>query len=105
VSLKSLNEKRLVLILACFFVAAVAGGCSSSIGQKKANVVAAEDGEEEEVLDPDGHDDVMLADAPELDDNDNEKPSGEKTAGEMLAAGTYLVLSLGAAAMPFIALF
>ena len=102
-SLDPLKNKRLAVILACFFVAAMAGGCSSRIGQKKANVVAAEDGEEEEVLDPDGHDDTMLADAPEQDEN--EKPNGEKTAGEMLVSGTYLVLSLGAAAMPFLALF
>jgi hypothetical protein len=83
----SRKNKALALVLLCSFLGSAAGACSSSIGQKSksnvetANVETAEDGGEEEVLDPDGHDD-----------------------GGILVSVTYLVMSLGAAALPFLLL-
>jgi hypothetical protein len=98
VSLDGFKNKRLALILVFLLVGAVAGSCSSRIGQKaQPNVVAAEDGGEEEVLDPDGHDEEPVADF-------DEDETGEKKAGGMLVSGAYLVLSLGAAALPFLVL-
>ena len=91
------KNKALVLILLCLFLGSAAGACSSFVGQKsKSHVETAEDDGEEEVLDPDGHDDQELA------SSDDE--SAERTGGGILVSVTYLVMMLGAAALPFLVL-
>ena len=94
------KNKALALILLCLFLASAAGACSSFVGQRsKSNVETAEiaeDDGEEEVLDPNGHDDEELA------TSDDE--SAEKTGGGILVSVTYLVMMLGAAALPFLVL-
>ena len=93
----SRKNKALALIVLCLFLASAAGACSSFVGQKsKSNVETAEDDGEEEVLDPNGHDDEELA------TSDHE--SAEKTGGGILVSVTYLVMMLGAAALPFLVL-
>ena len=89
------KNKALALILLCLFLGSAAGACSSFVGQKS-NIETAEDGGEEEVLDPDGHDDEELA------SSDDE--SMERTGGGILVSVTYLVMMLGAAALPFLVL-
>jgi len=92
-----LKNKALALIVLCLFLASAAGACSSFVGQKsKPHVETAEDDGEEEVLDPNGHDDEELA------TSDDE--SAERTGGGILVSVTYLVMMLGAAALPFLVL-
>jgi len=94
----TLKNKTLALILVCLFLGSAAGACSSFVGQKsKPNVETAADGGEEEVLDPDGHDDEELASS---DDENGETSTGSG----ILISVTYLVMTLGAAALPFLVL-
>jgi len=93
----SRKNKALALIVLCLFLASAAGACSSFVGQKsKSNVETAEDDGEEEVLDPNGHDDEELA--------SSDEESAERTGGGILVSVTYLVMMLGAAALPFLVL-
>ena len=91
------KNKALALIVLCLFLGSAAGACSSFVGHSsKPSVETAEDDGEEEVLDPDGHDDEELA------TSDDE--SVERTGGGILVSVTYLVMMLGAAALPFLVL-
>ena len=97
--LKNKNLAPLLLILACILVGSAAGACSSSIGKKSnANVAAAANGDEEEVLDPENESNDFA------DPDSDEQGSAEKTGGGILVSVTYLVMSLGAAALPFLLL-
>ena len=96
------KNKALALFAVLLLVALAAGACSGSLAKSQASdprVVTADDGGEEEVLDADestDRDDDELGRA--------EDDGAEGKSGKLLVSMTYLAMSLGAAALPFLTL-
>lgn len=94
------RNQALALLAFVLALTLAAGACSGSVanrGNADSQTVTADDGGEEEILDADNE--------PIDDDEDRpEDESVERKSGTLLVSVTYLAMSLGAAALPFLTL-
>jgi hypothetical protein len=95
------KNKALALFAVFLLVALSAGACSGALtkNQPDPRVVTADDGGEQEILDADDSADREDDEFGRADDD-----SAERKSGTLLVSMTYLAMSLGAAALPFLTL-
>jgi hypothetical protein len=99
------KDKALALLLVVMLAGGVASGCSSGFGNEpNPHLVSTDDGGEEEVLDPNGHDDEPLANGDDASFGENEEEEGgTKTATGVLTSVLYLTATLASAVLPLLA--
>ena len=97
------RKNKALALFAIFLIAALtAGACSGSLAKSRSSdsrVEIADDGGEQEILDAD---DSAARDDEEFGRAEDDTAEGK--SGKLLVSMTYLAMSLGAAALPFLVL-